>query len=230
LIQLARPDEPAQLIKNRTKWTTRWTNSLRDGKKIEWATYRAKLALRDPLLAFCQGKCAFCEGTLNVTSFVEIEHYHAKTVRLESVFDWPNLFPTCSICNRRKADIDHQGRLLKPDLDNPELLLWLDAGTGELQPHPTLDMAQQQRVKETIAAYNLQRGALCSVRIEMVKFVNRWLTRMSGAREISELCREEWHYISHPQTPWKFVIRHVLTLAGSAHLAEIDRQAYLRRV
>jgi hypothetical protein len=164
-----------------------------------------------------------------VTSFIEIEHYHAKTVRPESVFDWQNLFPACGICNRRKADLDHQGRLLKPDLDNPELLLWLDPGTGELQPHPTLDAVQQQRVQETIKAYDLQRGPLCSARIAMMTFVNNWLTRVAGAPEISDECRQEWHYMSHPKTPWKFVIRHVLTLAGSAHLAEIDRQSYLNR-
>ena len=229
MIRLVRPEAPNQLAKNRVKWTARWTDSLRNGKKIEWATPSAKLTLREPLIALCYGKCAFCEGLLNVTSFVEIEHYHAKTIQPELVFDWHNLFPACGICNRRKADIDHQGRLLKPDREDPELLLWLDPGTGELQPHPTLDVPQQQRVQETIAAYNLQRGALCSERIEMMNFVNRWLARMAGLTDVSEECRQEWLYMSNPQTPWKFVIRHVLTLAGSAHLAEIDRQAYLHR-
>ena len=229
MIQLTRPKEPTRLLKNRVKWTSRWTDSLRDGRKLEWATNRAKLTLRDPLLTFCYGKCAFCEGTLNLTSFVEIEHYHAKTVQPELVFDWHNLFPACGICNRRKADINHQGRLLKPDKEDPELLLWLNAGTGELQPHPTLDVDQQRRVQETIDVYNLQRGKLCSARIEMMNFVNRWLTRMAGLTEVSKECRQEWLYMSDPRTPWKFVIRHILTLAGSGHLAEIDRQSYLRR-
>jgi len=31
-------------------------------------------------LELTRGKFAFCEGVLNVTSFVEIEHYHAKTL------------------------------------------------------------------------------------------------------------------------------------------------------
>jgi uncharacterized protein (TIGR02646 family) len=229
LIQLVRPPEPTKLISNRTKWTTRWTDSLRDTKKIEWATNGAKLALRDPLLTFTHGKCAFCEGTLNVTSFVEIEHYHAKTVKPELAFEWQNLFPACGICNQRKAHLDHQGRLLKPDVDNPEMLLWLNPGTGELQPHPTLDDVQQARVQETIKAYNLQRGQLCSARITMMTFVNNWLARVAITPEISNECRQEWHYMSLPSTPWKFVIRHILTLAGSAHLAEIDRKQYLNR-
>lgn len=227
MVQLVRQTEPDSLTRNRTSWTTRWTDSLRDGTKIDWATRTAKRALQTPLLAFSRGKCAFCEGMLNLTSFIEIEHYHAKTVRSELVFDWQNLFPACGVCNRSKNDLDHQDRLIKPDRDNPEQLLWLNPGTGELQPHPNADAQQIQRVVETINAYNLQRGALCNARIEMMKFVNRWLSRAAGEFAASAECKEEWNYLIQPTTPWKFVIRHVLTSAGQEQLAGIDRHAYL---
>ena len=86
--------------------------------------------------------------------------------------------------------------------------------SGELQPHPTVDNAQAQRVQQTITAYNLQRGTLCTERIEMMEFVKRWLIRASGEVNASAESQEEWRYLMNPSTPWKFVIRHVLTLAG----------------
>lgn len=226
MIRLTRPAEPSSLARNRAKWTTRWTNSLQAGIKIEWATRTARKCLQNPLLDLSRGKCAFCEGVLNVTSFIEVEHYHAKTIRQNLVFHWPNLFPCCGICNRLKADMDHQGTLLKPDEEDPEPLLWLHPGTGELQPHPSLAADQAEKVRSTIQTYNLNRGALCAQRLDIMSFVSRWLVRVAGGQAASEECREEWRYMTRPTTPWKFVIRHTLTLAGQAKLAEIDRQVF----
>lgn len=182
--------------------------------------------LTAPLLEFARGKCAFCEGILNVTSFIEIEHYHAKTVRQDLVFHWPNLFPSCGICNRLKGDFDHQDSLLKPDEEDPEPLLWLHPGTGELQPHPSLTPEQAERVTATIDAYDLKRGALCAQRIDMMNFVNRWLDRLNKGLGDSAECRADWHDMTRPEKQWKFVIRHVLTLRGQAQLAEIDREIF----
>jgi uncharacterized protein (TIGR02646 family) len=226
LIQLVRPPEPEPLARNRAKWTARWIKCLQDQSKLDWATKKARKTLQAPLLRLAHGKCAFCEGVLNVTSFIEIEHYQAKTVRQELVFHWSNLFPCCGICNRLKHDFDHQGSLLKPDEENPEPLLWLHPGTGELQPYPSLSPEQAGRVEATIEAYDLKRGALCAQRIDMMNFVNRWLARISSGQGESKECQEEWQHMIRPTTPWKFVIRHTLTLAGQAELAEIDRQIF----
>jgi hypothetical protein len=132
------------------------------------------------------------------------------------------------MCNRGKSDLDHGGRLVKPDAEDPELLLWLHPDTGALEPHPILDQVRSQRVLETLAAYNLQRGALCAERIRMMTFVHNWLARLGEGLAASKACQKEWRYIIEPRTPWKFVVRHVLTKAGQAQLAEIDRQAFLR--
>lgn len=226
-MRLVRPAEPERLIRYRDRWTSRWTDSLDDGRKIEWATRVAKATLRDPLLAFAYAKCAFCENRLNLTSFVEIEHYHSKIARPELVFNWHNLFPICGMCNQKKGDVDHGGVLLKPDLEDTEVLLWLHPGTGELQPHPTLDQARAQRVLQTAAAYDLQRGALCEARIRTMEDVNRWLKRVAREAPISDESSEEWNDMIDPFTPLKFVIRHVLTLSGQVSLAETDRRVFL---
>lgn len=222
MIQLVRPAEPDFLVQNRATWTARWIH--RAPKRAEWASRRIKRKLLVPLLAFSYGKCAFCEQILGLTSYIEIEHYQAKTIRPELVFDWQNLFPICRVCNGSKGELDHQGRLLKPDVDNPEAFLWLHPDSGMLQPHPSLDLAAQRRVSETIQAYGLQRGALCAERIKMMEDVNRWLIRVEGQKELTEECRQEWQRLVNPSMPLKFVIRHALTLAGQVELAEIDRQ------
>jgi len=230
LVRLVRPAEPARLIRHGGRWTKRWTDSLNNGERIEWATRVAKATLRGPLLAFAYGKCAFCENTLNLTSFIEIEHYHSKIVRPQLVFDWHNLFPICGMCNQTKGDVDHDGRLLKPDTEDPEVLLWLHPGTGELQPHPTLDEATAHRVLETATAYDLQRGQLCAARIRTMEEVNRWLRRVARENPISEESSQQWNAMVHPSAPLKFVIRHVLTLSGQGDLAETDRRAFLGAV
>lgn len=229
MIRLIRPAEPAFLVRGRAKWTNRWTKCLEDGKTIKWATKAALTALRDPLVAFSNGKCASCEGMLNVTSFVEVEHYHAKTIRRELAFHWPNLFPSCGICNRVKGELDHNGSLLKPDEEDPELLLWLHPDTCALQPHPSLTPEQTERVDTTIAAYRLNRGGLCEMRFEKMREVNHWLSRVAEGLGETPQCLEEWRNFVRPTTPWKFVIRHVLTLRGQAQLAAIDRQTFLQQ-
>jgi hypothetical protein len=143
------------------------------------------------------------------------------------VFHWPNLFPSCGICNNIKSDVDHQGRLLKPDEEDPEPLLWLHRATGELQPHPNLAPHDAGRVKATIEAYDLQRGPLCIERLKKMGFVERWLRRLANGQGLTPECQEEWQTIVAPREPWKFVIRHTLTRAGQAEFAECDRQRFL---
>lgn len=226
MIQLVRPAEPDLLIRNRTEWTTRWIGIREAGGRANWATPAASKLLRGSLLALSRGKCAFCEEKLYVTSYMEIEHYHAKTVEPTLVFEWRNLFPACRICNGTKGEIDHAGLLLRLDEEDPEPLLWLDQGTGELQAHPTLEPEQAHRVEETIKAYGLKRGELCARRIEMMDRVTEWLASVENQADPPPAAAREWSRIVNPRTPLKFVIRHVLTTHGQDQLAEIDRQAF----
>jgi hypothetical protein len=158
---------------------------------------------------------------------MEIEHYHAKTVQQDLVFEWRNLFPACRVCNGTKGERDHGGLLLRLDEEDPEPLLWLDPGTGELQPHPTLGPELANRVNETIEAYGLRRGELCARRIEMMDRVTEWLASVENQADPSPASAREWSRIVNPRTPLKFVIRHVLTRHGQGQLAKIDRQTFL---
>src|SRR5438046_476712 len=150
MVRLQRGAPPLPLQARAPTWTRRWEEIHAGNHAGDWATQGAKRLLSDELRKLAFGKCAFCEGLLEVTSYLEIEHYVAKTVRPDQAFEWTNLFPVCRLCNNSKGDIDHAGMLIKPDVDDPERMLWLHPDTGWLEPKPLLEIAVRQRVEQTI--------------------------------------------------------------------------------
>src|SRR5579862_5891024 len=126
MIRLRRGPPPQPLVRHGAKWAARWLAIHRGEKTGDWATPKAKRLLGDELQRLTHGKCAFCESLLGVTSYLEVEHYTPKTVDPAHVFAWDNLFPVCRYCNGAKGDIDHNGMLLKPDVEDPQDLLWLN--------------------------------------------------------------------------------------------------------
>jgi hypothetical protein len=98
--------------------------------------------------------------------------------------------------------------------------------TGKLEPGPRLDAAARRRAEETIRICNLQRGPLCTQRVEMLRRVGRWLVQVAGRRRLNDSLREEWEYLSNPQTPFKRVVRHTLKLRRQPDLAQIDRRRF----
>ena len=63
--------------------------------------------LRDALLVMTHKKCAYCEASLNEQSmYMEIDHFHPKSLYKHLVIDWVNLLPSCKHCNATKGDYD----------------------------------------------------------------------------------------------------------------------------
>jgi len=228
MVRIARPDAPAGLLRRQAAWTDRW-RAIREGAlQGEWATTSAKKLLREALLPVAHGKCAFCESTLGVTSYPEIEHYAAKTLAPNLCFEWTNLLPACRRCNGAKADQEHRGVLLKPDSEDPEPFFWIDPGSGKLEPHPNLNEEGKRRAEETIRICNLQRGPLCVKRAETLVRVGRWL-RSVAAEGLTVELRQQWGEIAHPATEYKLVVRWMLDLAGLPLLAGEDRRRFQGR-
>ncbi len=163
----------------------------------------------------------FCESALELTSYLEIEHYEAKTVSPALAFEWTNLLPACRLCNNAKGEEDHNGTLLKPDAEDPEPYFWIHPDTGRLEPHPSLNPAQTHRAKETIRLCDLQRSMLCTKRVQMLTRVLRWLSS-------SELTGQEWEELSSPSQEYKLVLRYALELRGQHALAQYDRDNFRR--
>lgn len=72
--------------------------------KMQWATQRSHVALRDVelLLAdICSGgkRCSYCEDSLGT----DIEHIWPKSLYPQCVFDWMNFLLACGRCNSRKG-------------------------------------------------------------------------------------------------------------------------------
>jgi len=196
-------------------------------RRGDWATKRAKETLSEELRKMTYEKCAFCESLLGVTSYLEIEHYTAKTVRTEESFDWMNLFPICRLCNNAKGAIDHGGVLIKPDVEDPEEMLWLHPDTGKLEPKAGLDPATENRVQRTTELCDLQRGALCTKRIKTMENTIHWLERVAEQGAVLDRRLEkEWNRLIHPSTEYKFVIRHIFETRGEPRLAEHDRRGF----
>jgi len=224
-----RPSAPPALTLSRSAWTARWKKIAAAGTGRDWATQKAKRDLKKPLLALTWGKCVFCEGTLGSQAYPPIEHYISRKVAPGRAFQWTNLFPVCQICNRSKGDADHQGRLLKPDAEDPEPFFWIGP-EGDIAPHPTLNTEEALRAAETIRLCDLNRGGLREDRFTVAGLVGRWVRRTAGLVDgLDELAQEEWDEISDPRHPHKVVVRHELTQRSAPGLAAADRQFFQRR-
>jgi uncharacterized protein (TIGR02646 family) len=204
---------PPQLIKHSKKWTVRFHAVLNSNPPRDWATAHAKKVIRTALRELAHGKCVYCESALEVTTYLEIEHYVAKTVSPEMAFEWTNLLPACSLCNNAKGEQDHKGALIKTDAEDPEQYFWIHPDTGKLEPHPKLDEADSRRALETIRLCDLQRPALCTKRTEMLMRV----LRATGS---------QWKELCDPRMEYKFVLRQALELRGQHALAEYDRERF----
>jgi uncharacterized protein (TIGR02646 family) len=216
MIRLFRQAEPPELSQNRHAWTTRW-RSIRDrGGKQDWATQQAKQLLRLYLSGMSLNKCAFCESRLGVSTYLEIEHYIAKTVDESKAFEWTNLLPSCRSCNSAKADNDHQNALLKPDAEDPEPYFWLKP-EGQIVPHPKLTGQERERAQRTIQVLDLNRGGLMTSRYEIGRLVGEVLR--SRRKALLDTLLE-------PEREYKFAIRQRFEQNNNAELAEEDRRRF----
>jgi len=222
-----RPDAPPALLRNARAWTARWVRLATAGAGGDWATARAKKELKGPLLTLTWGKCAFCEGRLGAQAYAQIEHYVSRKVDPQRAFEWENLLPVCQVCNTSKGHADHQGRLLKPDAENPEPFFWI---TYErvMDPHPTLNEADKVRALETIRLCGLNRPELVASRQAVGDFVMRWIARSALGIARDQHLEAEWTALSNPCFNYKIVVRHVLTQKGLHVRAEKDREIFQR--
>lgn len=174
------------------------------------------------------GKVRLLRGKLGSQAYPQIEHYISRKAAPGRAFQWANLFPVRQICNGSKGHADHQGRLLKPDDEDPELFFWIGP-EGDVAPHPGLNAAEASRATETIRLCALNRGGLREDRLMVANRVKRWLKRAAVLVDgLDEDTQKEWDEFSDPGHPHKIVIRHVLTERSAPELAATDRRFFQR--
>ena len=115
MIQLQAAKKPSQLTDAVVKALTEKFNN--SGNSVWKENY-----ITEPLLAMSFGKCCFCETKVNEESkYMEVEHFHAKSIYPNEVVEWKNLLPICKRCNIKKSNHDTKKYpIIHPIFDNPK--------------------------------------------------------------------------------------------------------------
>lgn len=124
MIQLTRPNKPAELTK---EWQDAQTQIYKnDHNKSVWSVQFIKTAL----LEMTHGKCCYCECTVTEESnYMEVEHFHPKSIYEDEVLEWSNLFAACKRCNSGKGDLDTAKEpFINPETDRPQEHMYIHNG------------------------------------------------------------------------------------------------------
>ncbi|MBW4083546.1 HNH endonuclease [Paenibacillus sp. S150] len=115
MIKIQRTDPPTNLTQEKIE---RLTAEYMETNKNVWNQDYIKNAL----MKMSHNKCIFCECKLGEESkYIEVEHFHPKSLYPEEVVDWENLLPICKRCNGLKRDHDTKMLpIINPTLIDPK--------------------------------------------------------------------------------------------------------------
>lgn len=100
MIKLDRPNKPIELTQE-VQLTL--TEKFKETGESVWS----KAYIKNALVEMSSNKCAFCETKLGEESkYLEVEHFHHKSLYKEEVVEWDNLLPSCKRCNGCKSNHD----------------------------------------------------------------------------------------------------------------------------
>lgn len=101
------------------EWGKDWENKLTKNPKVEfkWRTHKQKGydEQLEQLLKMTDNCCTYCEIHGIKQSGAEIDHFKSKKKFPLEAYEWENLFPTCSKCNKDKGEDEIR---LKPDSES----------------------------------------------------------------------------------------------------------------
>lgn len=110
MIRIARTAKPLVLQKNEAKWLDKLRDARASHDKTKFERAQSKYkhkAIKDALKAMFNGKCAFCENTIEAVAYAHIEHFRPKSRYISLTFAWENLYLSCPMCNGK----DFKGNL-----------------------------------------------------------------------------------------------------------------------
>lgn len=122
MIKLNRTPCPAYLSDDKVKQLTE--EFINTGASV-WN----KDKIKEALLKLSNYKCAYCETELQVEdSYMEVEHFHPKSLYQSEVICWDNLLPSCKQCNGKKRNHDTKKKpIINPCKDEPKEHLCMEA-------------------------------------------------------------------------------------------------------
>jgi hypothetical protein len=122
MIKLTRLDKPETLTEDiMEELRTRFINEQKPVWKRE--------DIYQTLLESSNEKCAYCGCVINIEdSYMEVEHFHPKSLYPSEVISWENLLPICKRCNSSKGNFDTKSNpFINPYDNDPKDHLCLEA-------------------------------------------------------------------------------------------------------
>lgn len=109
------------------KLTPKLEKELTEKYKNEGTDVWKRKFLIEAVAAISNNKCAFSEIKLGEESkYMEIEHFHPKSLYEDEVVTWGNLLPSCKKCNGTKGNLDTKKYpIINPFIDNPKEHIYL---------------------------------------------------------------------------------------------------------
>lgn len=105
-----------------TELTNKVVQELTARYKKEGSAVWRKKYITDALLEMSANKCCYCEcKIMEASTYLEVEHFHPKSLYPDEVVAWKNLLPSCKRCNGKKGDHDTKKEpIIHPVRDNPK--------------------------------------------------------------------------------------------------------------
>lgn len=146
------------------------TKKFKETGKSVWKNKKLKKAL----LEMTNYKCAYCETRLEVKdSYMEVEHFHPKSLYELEVLCWNNLLPSCKTCNGNKRDHDTiKEPIINPCEDDPKRDLCVEGA----RLYPKLHSAIGKSTIDTLALNDNTR--LVTPRFELCNSVKKELEEL----------------------------------------------------
>lgn len=87
-----------------------------------------KSFIKKELLKMSHSKCCYCELKLGEEGkYMQVEHFHCKSLYPKEVVDWENLLPSCNRCNTNKGAHDtYKEPIVDPCREYPNKYLYME--------------------------------------------------------------------------------------------------------
>ena len=168
MIRIQKGEEPKILSDNKVQWTDNLMALVRQYGSYSQIPLKEKNAAishynHEDISNALKGnsgkaKCVYCESYPEITGYINIEHYHPKSLYPEETFCWDNLYIGCTKCNNPKDNFDTKNEpFIHPVDEDPEDFLTFD---DILYIPRHIDGISYQKAKNVIDNCDLRRGSL----------------------------------------------------------------------
>lgn len=121
MIKLNRQPAPSEL-------TSQVVRELTEQYKQQGVSVWNKDYIKKALLEMSHRKCCYCEVRLQEEGkYMQVEHFHCKSLYPDEVVVWDNLLPSCNRCNSHKSNHDtYKEPIINPCTDDPKEFLYME--------------------------------------------------------------------------------------------------------